>query len=72
LLPPEGLEAKVGHDVGCSKMLELRAVGAGLLRQGHEVLGTIQVTVVIGSDIRDEVGGLIRPDEPITDQEVSH
>jgi hypothetical protein len=27
---------------------------------------------VIGSDIRDEVGGLIRPDEPITDQEVSH
>ena len=41
-------------------MLELRAIGTGLLRQGHQVKCALQVTIVIRSNIGDEVRGFAR------------
>jgi len=53
-------------------VLELGAVGACFLGQGHEVLGPLKVTVMVRGDIRDEVGGLVRADEAIADAEGRH
>jgi hypothetical protein len=52
--------------VSCPKVLELGAVGASFLGQGHELKGPIEVAIVIGSNIGNEVGGLIWSDQTIT------
>ena len=56
----------------CPKVLELGAVGACFLGQGHEVLGPLKVTVMVRGDIGDEVGGLVWADEAVTEAECRH
>ena len=55
-----------------AEVLELCTVGAGFLAQGHEFHGSFETAIVIGSDVSDEVGGLIRADQSITDAESAH
>ena len=54
------------------KVLELRAVGAGFFRQGHEFRGAREVTIVIGSDVGDEVRGLVGSDDGWSEWKVTH
>ena len=55
-----------------AKMLELRAIGAGVLRQGHQQLGSVEITVVIGGDIGNEVRGAIWADGRVPEGEIHH
>ena len=41
-----------------AEVLELGTIGTSLFRERHQMLGTLEVTVVIGGDICDEVGRL--------------
>jgi hypothetical protein len=43
----------------CAKVLELCAISAGFLRQRHEMLGALEITIVVRGDIGNEVGGLV-------------
>ena len=54
------------------EVLKLGAVGTCVARERHEVQGPIEGTVVVGCDIRDEVGGLSGSDSPGSDQEITH
>jgi len=72
LLAAEGLEPIVRDDVLCPKVLELGAIGSCFLGQGHEVLGPLEVTVMVRGDIGDEVGGLVWADEAVTEAECRH
>ncbi len=72
LLATKGPEAVVGHDVLGPEVLELRAVGASILGEGHEVLGSLEITVMVRGDVGDEVGRLIRADKALADAEGRH
>ena len=72
LLPPEGSEAVVRHDVRGAEVLELGAVGTGISGESHQCQGTVQIAIVIGRDVGDEVGGLIGTDESIAQLERGH
>ena len=72
LLAAEGAEAVVGDDVRRAEVLELRAVGAGLLGQRHQLEGSIEAAVVVGGDVGDEVRGLVGADEAVADAEGRH
>ena len=52
------LESELADDLRRAKMLELRGVGARLRGSVYEGDGAIEVTVMIGGDVGDEVGGL--------------
>ena len=53
-------------------MLEFGAIGARILGEGHEIHGSFEVTVVISSDVRYEIRGLLRAYRPITNSETAH
>jgi hypothetical protein len=55
-----------------AEVLELRAVGPGLLRQCHEAQSALQVTIMIRSDISDEVRGLTRTYASVANREGHH
>ena len=50
-------------------MLELRAVGPGLLGEGHQIASPIEITIVIGRYVSDEVRGLTFSNPRRTDWE---
>ena len=72
LLSAKCLEPVVRHDVLGAEVLELRAVGAGLLGQGHEMQRAIKAAVVVGRDVGNEVRGLGRANEAAADVEGRH
>ena len=62
-------EAIFRDDLGRLKMLELGCVGAGIFGEFDEHLRSIQVAVVIGGDVGDEIGGMIHANGVIVDLE---
>lgn len=72
LLGTETAEAVIGHDAGRSEMLELRTIGTCLPRESHQGLCPLEITIVIGSYIGDEVRRLIRTDQNISQREFGH
>lgn len=68
LLRSEGAKAVVADDVRSPEALELGAISTGLLGKRHEVLDSLKVSIMIGSDIGDEVGGLAWPHEAGADR----
>jgi len=66
LLATKGAEAIVRNDVSGAEVLELRAIGASFLGQGHELKGTIEVAIVVGRDVGNEIGRLVRANQTIT------
>lgn len=53
-------ESIFGYDLGSAEVLKFRRVGTGLLRQFDKLLSTLQIAVVIGRDIRNEVRGMLK------------
>ena len=72
LLSPEGSEAVVRHDVRGVEVLELGAVGTRISGEIHQCQGTVQIAIVIGRDVGDEVGRLIGTDESVAQLERGH
>ena len=56
----------------CPEVLELGAVGACLLGECNQVLGSLEVAVMVRRDVSDEVSGLNRADEAVTEAECRH
>ena len=52
-------EAVIGDDLGGAEILELGRIRPGFFRQADEQLGPLQVAVVVGGDIGDEIGGMV-------------
>ena len=55
-LRPERPEAAIAHDRGGAEVLELGRVAARSGHQMDELLRARQIAVVIGTDVRDEIG----------------
>jgi hypothetical protein len=53
-------------------VLEFGAVSACLLAQRHQLKCAIEASIMIRRDVSDEVGGLIGPDQTVTDAESRH
>ena len=58
LLPAEFPKPFVADDMVGSEMLELCRICTGRCRQRHQLERALQVTVVIGGNIRDEIRGV--------------
>ena len=52
-------ETVIGDDLGGAEVLELGRVRPGFFGQADEQLGALQVAVVVGGDVGDEVGGVV-------------
>ena len=68
----KGFEPEITHNVFSPEMLELGAVRSGFLSQGHEGFRAIKGTVMIGGNIGDEIGGLVRSDKSVANRKITH
>ena len=67
LLGAEAPEASIADDGPGLEVLELGSVGTGIRGECDQVGGPVKVAVVVGRDVRDEVGGLSVADESFAD-----
>ena len=58
-LPAQRFEAIVRDDLGGTEVLEFGRVGSGFFRQPNQLFGALQVAVVIGGNIGNEVGRVV-------------
>ena len=54
-------EAVIRDDLGGAEILEFGCIRPGFFRQADEQLGPLQVAIMVGGDIGDEIGGVITP-----------
>ena len=57
-LASEMTKSVVADDVRSAKVLKLRAVRPRLLGKGHQIASPIEIAIVIGRYVSDEVRGL--------------
>ncbi len=69
-LPPQGLETVVRDDLRRSEILEFCRICTGLFRQPDEQTGAVQIAVVVGADVGDEIGRVVPPDKMVSDLEL--
>ncbi len=62
-LPVHVAKAVVGDDLRGAEVLELGGVRPGFFGQADQQLGALQVAIMVGGDIGDEVGGVVRADQ---------
>ena len=67
LLGTKSLEPVVRNDVLGAEVLEFRTVSPCVLCESHQVLGPVEITIMVSSDIRDEVSGLTGADQSVAD-----
>ena len=72
LLGTQSLEPVVRNDVLSAEVLEFRTVSPRVLCKSHQVLGTVEITIMVSSDVRDEVSGLIGADQSVAYEEITH
>ena len=71
-LAAEAAESVVAHNVGRAEMLELRGIRPRLRGKGDELECAIEVAIVVGGDVSDEVGRFIPADESVADSDCGH
>ena len=60
-----GFEAVIGDDLGSAEVLELGSIRPGFLGQVNEHQCPFQLAIVIGGNISNKVGGVLRTDQVI-------
>jgi len=68
-LATEGLEAVVGDDFGGAEVLEFGGVCPSLFGEADEFDGAVEVAVMVGGDVGDEVGGVVEGEGAVGDLE---
>ena len=56
----------------CISWRRIGTVGTSVLRERDEVFRAVEITIVVGRDVGDEVGGLVWPQDPVTDANCIH
>jgi len=54
------------------KVLELCAVGACFMREFDEVLGALEVAIVVCGNIGNKLGRFLLPDVPVSNGQAGH
>ena len=69
-LPAQVAESIIRDDLGGAEVLELSRVRPGFFCQADEQFCSLQIAIVVGSHIRDEIGGMILSDGAFSDLNV--